>query len=144
VRGAVVWLDMKATDDQGELDSERVIAAGLAYQTELGLKDDRGNVVAKIVGNGPDPEGDRFPEGHEHAGYMIPAPDYKLDAIDGIGIGISPWEHSNGFRDRFHVSVEGYFYPYGKINGEDVDFGTDVIRVGKAKPRPGRQHEARA
>lgn len=141
VRGSVVWLDMVAMDERGELDSERIISEGLAYNTVLGLRDQAGNVVAVITGNGPDPEGDRFPAGHPAEGKMIPAPDYKIDAVEGVGVGISPWEHSNGLRNRFHLGIEGYFYPFGSINGMPADFGNDSVRVGAARKRPDRGHQ---
>lgn len=150
VKGVVVWLDMtvRVPGQDRPLDSEGIIAAGLAYNTVLGLRDESGRVVAVIEGNGPDRDDDgnvtglRFPTGHRAEGKAVPEGGYKIDGAEGIGVGISPWEHSNGLRNRFHINREGYFYPFGSVNGVPANFGGDDIRVGKARPKPkNRPHE---
>src|SRR6185503_8512123 len=113
---SLVGIDLDAIDDQGELDNERVIAAGLAHLTRIEVKRENGSTYALYEGKGTEKEPDgsvkRFPYkdangfevGREHAGYTVPAAGYELDEFR-----ISPIEHSNGFRAVLVVREEGYF-----------------------------------
>jgi hypothetical protein len=142
VIGSKVAIDLTARDEFGEeLDNERVIAEGLAWNTRLGFKDEEGNIVILFEGKGAQTDKDgnvrRFPEGHEHEGYSVPKGGYILD-----GPGISALEHSNGFRAVIKVRDVGFFTAFGEVGGVIATFrgGEDTIRVGPARKRK-KHHE---
>jgi len=131
-RATKVGLDLKVYDEQGELDNERVQAAGLAWNTRFGFRHESGE---EVYVDGKGASGEVFPEGHEHAGYAVPNPGYVLE-----GPGISALENSNGFRMvvNFKKLAEGYWTAFGEVRGAGTaQFDGDTIRIGKAKPRSG-------
>jgi hypothetical protein len=131
-----VWLDLKAFDEDGELDNEEVIAADLAHKTRLGFRHEDGTeYFYEGVGAMKDKNGKivRFTSGPAK-GKAKPADGYILD-----GPGISAIEHSNGFRlvQNFKKLPPGYYTAFGEVDGVAARFKQgDTFRVGRAKPRP--------
>lgn len=96
--GSKFWLDLTAYDSKGkEILRDRVLANGLAYQTEHHCGD------AFIIGHG--------------GSSQNPTAGYETNDTNEIGNGITAWISSEGFLHQMKAHGEGTFECWGKVNG---------------------------
>jgi len=131
-------LDVIAPDGH-ELNSDEIIAEGLAYKTRFGFKNEAGEEVVLFEGKGA--SSDRFPDGHAAAGKAVPNPGYILE-----GAGPSAIEHSNGLRlvANFKQQDDGIYTAFGSVDGVEAHFPRGkTIGFGKAAARKGGKGHGR-
>lgn len=115
-----IGMDLKIRDNDGkELDNDRVIDEGYAFEVRAGFTNSDGNEVILFEGKGAQigPDGKTFlrvPEGQEHEDCAVPNPGYTEH-----NTGISAILDSNGLRmyPNFKHQEEGCYTAFAEVKG---------------------------